>query len=223
MPTSRDFLDDFFTLFCFINRCFASPSKPRHNGDYLWPFLSYLTLPLVWALSLLSIMQVQPTESLVTTEPQRRTWNVAPFEVIGMLLKLPCHGHHKHVKCILDSFIFYLLAVQVWMDSLTIPYSSEFSLWLLLLPYTTYSTFCSSYPSDSSLLQRHSPNLPTTTEFFMNTTLSKTAQGIELLAASVLILEVLKDVELSESFQEHNAKLELLAILVASPFSPAEA
>ncbi len=57
----------------------------------------------------------------------------------------------------------------------------------------------------------------------MNTTLSKTAQGIELLAASVLILEVLKDVELSESFQEHNAKLELLAILVASTFSPAEA
>ena len=57
----------------------------------------------------------------------------------------------------------------------------------------------------------------------MNTTLSKTAQGIELLAASVLILEVLKDVELSESFQEHNAKLELLATLVASTFSPAEA
>ena len=57
----------------------------------------------------------------------------------------------------------------------------------------------------------------------MNTTLSKTAQGIELLAASVLILEVLKDVELSESFQEHDAKLELLATLVASTFPPAEA
>ena len=57
----------------------------------------------------------------------------------------------------------------------------------------------------------------------MNTTLSKTVQGVELLAASVLILEVLKDVELSESFQEHNAKLELLATLVASTFSPAEA
>ena len=57
----------------------------------------------------------------------------------------------------------------------------------------------------------------------MNTTLSKTAQGVELLAASILILEVLKGVELSESFQEHDAKLELLATLVASTFSPAEA
>lgn len=55
------------------------------------------------------------------------------------------------------------------------------------------------------------------------TTLSKTAQGIELLAASIMILEVFKDIELSESFQEHDAKLELLATLVASTFSPAEA
>ena len=57
----------------------------------------------------------------------------------------------------------------------------------------------------------------------LETTLSKTAQGVELLAASILILEVLKDVELSESFQEHDAKLELLATIVASTFSPAEA
>jgi|TARA_B100000085_G_C18080240_1_gene324720 hypothetical protein len=57
----------------------------------------------------------------------------------------------------------------------------------------------------------------------LETTLSKTAQGIELLAASILILEVLKDVELSASFQEHDIKLELLATLVASTFSPAEA
>ena len=57
----------------------------------------------------------------------------------------------------------------------------------------------------------------------MNTTLSKTVQGVELLATSILILEVLKGVELSESFQEHDAKLELLATLVASTFSPAEA
>ena len=63
----------------------------------------------------------------------------------------------------------------------------------------------------------------TTPEFFMNTTISNTAHAAETLAASILILEVLKDVELSESFQEHDIKLDLLATLVASTFSPAEA
>ena len=57
----------------------------------------------------------------------------------------------------------------------------------------------------------------------MNTTLSKTAQAVELLAASILILEVLKDVELSETVEEHTQKSDMLATIIMSTFQPAEA
>ena len=55
------------------------------------------------------------------------------------------------------------------------------------------------------------------------TTLSKTAHAAELLAASILLHEVIKDVEVSESFREYAQKSELLAIIVISTFKPAEA
>lgn len=55
------------------------------------------------------------------------------------------------------------------------------------------------------------------------TTLSKTAHAAETLAASLMIHEVIKDVEVSESFKEHAQKSELLATIVMSTFKPAEA
>ena len=57
----------------------------------------------------------------------------------------------------------------------------------------------------------------------MNTTLSKTAQAIELLAASILINELCKDTHVVENPAEHRLKLDMLATIVASTFSPAEA
>ena len=53
------------------------------------------------------------------------------------------------------------------------------------------------------------------------TTLSKTAHAAETLAASLMIHEVIKDVEVSESFKAQ--KSELLATIVMSTFKPAEA
>ena len=57
----------------------------------------------------------------------------------------------------------------------------------------------------------------------MNTTLSKTAQAIELLAASILINELCKDAYVVENLAEHRLKLDMLATIVASTFPPAEA
>jgi len=55
------------------------------------------------------------------------------------------------------------------------------------------------------------------------TTLTKTAQAAETLAASLMIHEVIKDVEVSESFDEHSQKSELLATIVMATFKPADA
>ena len=57
----------------------------------------------------------------------------------------------------------------------------------------------------------------------LQTTLSKTAHAAETLAASIIILELLKDSLVVENLTEHHEKLELLATIVASTFSPAEA
>ena len=57
----------------------------------------------------------------------------------------------------------------------------------------------------------------------MNTTMSKTAQAVELLAASILINELCKDAYVGENLAEHRLKLDMLATIVASTFSPAEA
>ena len=55
------------------------------------------------------------------------------------------------------------------------------------------------------------------------TTLSKTARAAELLAACVVINELVKDAYTVDNLDEHSQKLELLATLVASTFTPAEA
>ena len=57
----------------------------------------------------------------------------------------------------------------------------------------------------------------------LQTTLSKTSHAAETLAASIIILELLKDSYIVENLTEHHEKLELLATIVASTFSPAEA
>ena len=211
--------------------------------ELLWPLTLYLTLPLVRALSLLlpSLVAVQ-RRFLVKTPLQRNGtsvngWTLHVSSRLGILTANPTFTYSPEFYPVCFNrpyagrFTHYYFCSNHrllchgthWQSTTITPYSPEFLLCLLLLPYLSYTTLHSSHLSDWSSLQRPSPNLPTTTEFFMNTTLSKTAQGIELLATSILILEVLKDVELSESFQEHNAKLELLATLVASTFSPAEA
>jgi len=55
------------------------------------------------------------------------------------------------------------------------------------------------------------------------TTLSKTARSAELLAASVLINEVVKDIELSETIEERTQKSAMLVAIITTTFSPAEA
>jgi hypothetical protein len=65
---------EIFRLFILLplTRCFSITLQPRHNGDYLWPILLYLTSPSVWVLSLLSPLHaVLLNESPVRTPPQR--------------------------------------------------------------------------------------------------------------------------------------------------------
>ena len=57
----------------------------------------------------------------------------------------------------------------------------------------------------------------------MDTTIAKTAHVAETLAASLLIHEVIKDVETAGSFEEHTQKSEMLAVIIMSTFQPAEA
>ncbi len=57
----------------------------------------------------------------------------------------------------------------------------------------------------------------------MDTTIAKTTQAAETLAASLLIHEVIKDVEMSESFEEHAQKSDMLAVIIMSTFPHAEA
>ena len=57
----------------------------------------------------------------------------------------------------------------------------------------------------------------------LETALSKTARSIELLAACILINEVVKDVDLSETVEEHTQKSDMLATIIMSTFQPAEA
>ena len=64
---------------------------------------------------------------------------------------------------------------------------------------------------------------PSITEFFMNTTLSKTAQSAELLAASIIINELCKDAYVVENLEEHRLKIDMVATIVTSTFQPAEA
>lgn len=55
-----------------FNRRFSVILQPRHNGDYLWPISSSLTLPLGWALSLSLLSPVvRSRRSLVRTPLQR--------------------------------------------------------------------------------------------------------------------------------------------------------
>tara|TARA_Y100001938_G_C8071602_1_gene423451 strand:+ start:1373 stop:1549 length:177 start_codon:yes stop_codon:yes gene_type:complete len=57
----------------------------------------------------------------------------------------------------------------------------------------------------------------------LETTLSKTSQGAELLAASIIINELLKDSYIVDNLTEHHEKLELLATIAMATFPPAEA
>jgi len=57
----------------------------------------------------------------------------------------------------------------------------------------------------------------------MDTTIAKTTHAAETLAASLMIHEVIKDVETAGSFEEHTQKSEMLAIIIMSTFQPAEA
>ena len=55
------------------------------------------------------------------------------------------------------------------------------------------------------------------------TTLSKTTRAAELLAACMVINELVKDAYIVENLDEHSIKLDLLATLVTGTFTPAEA
>lgn len=55
------------------------------------------------------------------------------------------------------------------------------------------------------------------------TTLSKTARAAELLAASIVLNELVKEARHAGSYDLHLKRRELLATLAASTFTPAEA
>ena len=55
------------------------------------------------------------------------------------------------------------------------------------------------------------------------TTFSKTAQAVELLAVSILINELCKDAYVVENLEEHRLKLDMLATIILSTYKPAEA
>ena len=57
----------------------------------------------------------------------------------------------------------------------------------------------------------------------MNTTLTKTAQAAELLAASIIINQLVKEARHAGSYDLHLERRELLANVVAATFKPAEA
>lgn len=57
----------------------------------------------------------------------------------------------------------------------------------------------------------------------LDTTLSKTARAAELLAASIIIHELVKDARHAGSYDLHLERRELLATIVTSTFTPAEA
>ena len=57
----------------------------------------------------------------------------------------------------------------------------------------------------------------------METTISKTTQSAELLAASIIIHELCKNAYVVENIDEHRLKLDMLATIVMSTFKPAEA
>ena len=59
--------------------------------------------------------------------------------------------------------------------------------------------------------------------FMTETTTAKTAYAAELLAASLMIQQLCKEAYIVENLEEHRLKLELLASIVTSTFSPAEA
>ena len=57
----------------------------------------------------------------------------------------------------------------------------------------------------------------------MNTTLTKTAHAAELLAASIIINQLVKEARHAGSYDLHLERRELLANVVAATFKPAEA
>jgi len=57
----------------------------------------------------------------------------------------------------------------------------------------------------------------------MNTTLAKTAEAAELLAASLLINQLVKEARHAGSYDLHLERRELLATIVVATFKPAEA
>ena len=59
----------------------------------------------------------------------------------------------------------------------------------------------------------------------LDTTLSKTARAAELMAAAVLINVMIKDLEADDliTIDEESRRFEILATIVSSTFTPAEA
>ncbi len=57
----------------------------------------------------------------------------------------------------------------------------------------------------------------------METTISKTTQSVERLAASIIIHELCKNAYVVENLDEHRLKLDMLATIVMATFKPAEA
>ena len=59
----------------------------------------------------------------------------------------------------------------------------------------------------------------------MNTTIAKTARAAELMAASVLINVMIKDLEADDliTIDEESRRFEILATIIMSTFPPAEA
>jgi hypothetical protein len=55
------------------------------------------------------------------------------------------------------------------------------------------------------------------------TTLTKTTEAAETLAASVILAHLLKDADVVGNLEEHREKLEMIATLVMASFTPAEA